>query len=327
MARRNFDSKIFIVLHYQAPSEKGNESHDKTSGSDSTKTELRRGAKPEAELKGILPSSSSVSLKGILASPSSPSHSRTSSDASTPTQFPTPSASTFKQVKWLDSPTNKRPASLTQTPGGHYKDHDTDYITLTAASATNQDGSSTSTTTRASSKLKESVPRHMVTHYWQEHILLEDPTPGRRWPGRHGNNRAHSRSMPEVGDHFFEKAGEWHISARELEMSLEKYEREGRRSARRRQRTQSVYLPVRDYDDGHDVDHEWGSDAGSNYTYARSCGNHGTGQIQPRRAADRSVWACRRWSDVHRLAAQAEGSSFTLEATEFGRFGKLGVGK
>lgn len=103
----------------------------------------------------------------------------------TPVQAQTPPPSTFKQVKWLDSPTLKTPISRSQTPGGHHEDSDTENPT---------------TTTKQ--------PTHIVTHHWQRHNFLEETIPERYPASRHhGNDRAHTRSLP--GDHETER----HITA------------------------------------------------------------------------------------------------------------------
>lgn len=99
-------------------------------------------------------------------------------------------------------------------------------------------------------------------------------------------------------------------------MSLERYESEGRKS-RRKRRTQSVYLPVPEHDE-----EEENETAEGNYAYSSSQDRTSTMKPEATRQA-----TFRRWSDVHRLAAELERSSPTLDKTDLGRYGRLGVGK
>lgn len=134
--------------------------------------------------------------------------------------------------------------------------------------------------------------------------------------------------MPEGSDDYYEKAEQWHISAKELEMSLEKYELEERRSPRRKQRTQSVCLPVPvndDYDE--EEEYEWAQEEDRNYTYSYNYSDNCKDRITAMKTADKSAVPPRRWSDVHCFAAQMERSPTISEAADLGRFGRLGVGK
>ena len=81
------------------------------------------------------------------------------------------------------------------------------------------------------------------------------------------------------------------MTAQELEMDLEKYEKE-RRAARRKRRTQSTYLPVPEHEE------------------------------QNKAAATSRPGKSRRWSDFHRLAGQLDKMSDSLD---LGKYGKLGV--
>ena len=134
MNRQKLDGKVFLVWHYTSEKDDVNNVFpDDPNDPDETSSTTSASANRDGD------TTPTISL--------------------TPAQDKTPPPSTFKQVKWLDSPTLRTPVSRSQTPRGHHEDSDTE-------------ASNPTTTTQP-------LPTHSVTHHWQKHILLVEPIPER----------------------------------------------------------------------------------------------------------------------------------------------------